>query len=49
MAQSPNLDLGLGTREEDWPDPDVDSDTTEGAEAKRRTEAAMLSTIERSI
>lgn len=43
------MDPNLGTREEDWPEVDVDSDTEEGAEAMRRAEASMHATIERSI
>lgn len=39
----------FGTREEDWPDPDVDSDTEEGRESMRVSEAALLATINRSI
>ncbi|EPE04205.1 hypothetical protein F503_04720 [Ophiostoma piceae UAMH 11346] len=39
----------FGKREEDWPDPDVDSDTEEGAAAKERAEAAMVATINRSV
>ncbi|TQN70216.1 hypothetical protein CSHISOI_05333 [Colletotrichum shisoi] len=39
----------LGTREEDWPEVDVDSDTDEGREATRRAEIAFHATIERSI
>ena len=42
-----DFDINLGTREEDWPDPDVDSSTEEGAEAVRRSEAAMDAAIER--
>lgn len=49
MAESPNMDPNLGTREEDWPEVDVDSDTEEGGEAMRRAEAALHATIERSI
>lgn len=49
MAELSNIDINLGTREEDWPDVDVDSDTEEGREAMERAEAAMLATIERSI
>lgn len=49
MAQPRTTDPNLGTREEDWPDPDVDSDTESGADATRRSEAAMLATINRSI
>lgn len=37
------------TREEDWPDPDVDSDTEEGRESIRVSKAALLATINRSI
>ena len=37
----PTNDRDFGTREEDWPDIDVDSDTEEGAEAVRRAEAAF--------
>ncbi|GJD04005.1 amino acid permease [Colletotrichum higginsianum] len=38
-----------GTREEHWPEVDVDSDTDEGREAMRRAEIAFQATIERSI
>ncbi|WYZ42186.1 hypothetical protein EsH8_V_001081 [Colletotrichum jinshuiense] len=48
MADSRNMET-FGTREEDWPEVDVDSDTEEGAEAMRRADAAMHATIERSI
>ena len=42
MAGLPPInDPDFGTREEDWPDIDVDSDTEEGAEAVRRAEAAF--------
>jgi hypothetical protein len=49
MAESRNMDPNLGTREEDWPEIDVDSDTEEGASAMRRADAALHATIERSI
>ncbi|KAG7294513.1 hypothetical protein NEMBOFW57_004588 [Staphylotrichum longicolle] len=35
--------------EEEWPDIDVDSDTSEGAEAIRRADAAFEASIERSL
>jgi len=49
MAHIPNYedDPDFGTREEDWPDPDVDSSTEEGAEIMRRVEAAMEATMVR--
>ncbi|KAF6793414.1 hypothetical protein CSOJ01_13931 [Colletotrichum sojae] len=49
MAQRRTTDPDLGTREEDWPDPDVDSDTESGADATRRSEAAMHATIDCSL
>ncbi|KAF6806220.1 hypothetical protein CPLU01_15921 [Colletotrichum plurivorum] len=49
MAQTHPTDPDLGTREEDWPDPDVDSDAESGADAIRRSEAAMHATIDRSL
>lgn len=49
MTELHNMDANLGTREEDWPEVDVDSDTEEGGEAIRRAEAALHATIERSI
>ncbi|KAK3897390.1 hypothetical protein C8A05DRAFT_39062 [Staphylotrichum tortipilum] len=51
MAHIPNYegDPDFGTREEDWPDPDVDSSTEEGAEIIRRSEAAMFATMNREI
>jgi hypothetical protein len=39
----------FGTREEDWPDPDVDSDTEEGRESIQRSEAAFIVSMNRSI
>ena len=39
----------FGQREEDWPDPDVDSGTEEGAAAMERAEAAMVATVNRSV
>ncbi|KAL2131402.1 hypothetical protein VTI74DRAFT_5158 [Chaetomium olivicolor] len=47
MAEPPNSDPGFGNREEDWPDPDVDSSTEEGAEIMRRSEAALFASIDR--
>ncbi|KAF6840969.1 hypothetical protein CMUS01_03742 [Colletotrichum musicola] len=49
MAQPRTRDSDLGTREEDWPDPNVDSETESGADATRRSEAAIHATIDRSI
>ena len=40
---------GFGTREEDWPDPDPDSDTEEGAEIMQRNEAVLTASINRSF
>ncbi len=45
---SPATEPDFGTREEDWPDIDVDSDTEEGAEAVRRAEAAFIASLEPS-
>ncbi|GAO19881.1 uncharacterized protein UV8b_06037 [Ustilaginoidea virens] len=39
----------FGTREEDWPDPDIDSDTEEGRQKMELLEAAHLATINRAI
>lgn len=53
MADVSNNDLNPETRpsreEEEWPDIDVDSDTSEGAEAIRRADAAFEASIERSL
>jgi hypothetical protein len=49
MAEPPNGDSNFGTREEDWPDPDVDSSTEEVAEAIRRSEAALFASFDCSI
>ncbi|KAL2196591.1 hypothetical protein P885DRAFT_16366, partial [Corynascus similis CBS 632.67] len=35
-------------REEDWPDPDVDSSTEEGAEIMRRSEAALFALYDKA-
>jgi hypothetical protein len=50
-AHIPNIDddPDFGTREEDRPDIDLDSDIEEGAEAMRRAETAMLAFINRQI
>ncbi|KAK6208518.1 hypothetical protein QIS74_12036 [Colletotrichum tabaci] len=47
--QPQHMESICGTREEDWPEVDVDSDTDEGREAMRRAEIAFHATIERSI
>ncbi|KAH6855002.1 hypothetical protein B0I37DRAFT_441917 [Chaetomium sp. MPI-CAGE-AT-0009] len=49
MTDSRITDPDFGTREEDWPDLDMDSDAEGYAEANERAEAAMLATINRSI
>lgn len=47
MAE-PSNDAGFSNREEDWPDPDVDSSTEEeGAEVTRRSEAALIASMDR--
>ncbi|KAK4233231.1 hypothetical protein C8A03DRAFT_39079 [Achaetomium macrosporum] len=47
MAEPPSSDAGFGNREEDWPDPDVDLSTEEGAEIIRRSEAALFASMDR--
>jgi hypothetical protein len=49
MAESPYNHPDFGTRDEDWPDPDVDSDTEEGAEIMQRNEAALAASMNRSF
>lgn len=49
MAEPPNDDPSFGNREEDWPDPDVDSSTEEGAEIGRRSEASLFASMDRDI
>jgi hypothetical protein len=53
MADVSNTNSSPETRpsreEEEWPDIDVDSDTSEGAEAIRRADAAFEASIERSL
>ncbi|KAH7319605.1 hypothetical protein B0I35DRAFT_341014, partial [Stachybotrys elegans] len=39
----------FGTREEDWPDPDVDLDTEEGREANERLDDLMEDSMERRL
>lgn len=50
-AHIPNYkdDPDLGTREEDRPDPDVDSSTEDGAEIMQRVEAAIEAAIEATM
>jgi hypothetical protein len=48
MTESP-YNPDFGTREEDWPDPDVDLDTEEGAEIMRRNEAAVVACMDRAF
>ncbi|KAH6650529.1 hypothetical protein F5144DRAFT_49626 [Chaetomium tenue] len=49
MAESPghNSDFGFANREEDRPDPDVDSGTEEGAEIMRRSQASLFASMVR--
>ncbi|KAL2170373.1 hypothetical protein VTG60DRAFT_4959 [Thermothelomyces hinnuleus] len=49
MAEPHNDDPNFGNREEDWPDPDVDSSTEEGAETTRRSETALYASMDRDI
>jgi hypothetical protein len=49
MADVPGGTCDFDNREEDWPDPDVDSGTEEGAEIMRRSEAALFASMEREI
>ncbi|KAM0332421.1 hypothetical protein ACHAQA_002701 [Verticillium albo-atrum] len=49
MADSQITHPDFGTREEDWPDIDIDSDTEEGAAAIKLAEAAMHASMERSL
>ena len=49
MARPWENDPDFGTREEDWPDPDIDSDTSEGREAMERADAAMEASMERRL
>lgn len=49
MSRSRLADPDFGTREEDWPDPDVDSDTSEGRQQNELLDDAMFASINRSI
>ncbi|KAM0281211.1 hypothetical protein ACHAQH_003642 [Verticillium albo-atrum] len=49
MAESRMTPPDFGTREEDWPDIDIDSDTSEYAENMARSEAASHAIMERRL
>jgi hypothetical protein len=48
MAELSERDSSSLNWEEDWPDPDVDSSTEEGAEITRRNEASLVASIDRN-